>query len=163
MAGSIGVRGDFTASDLRGLARRFGDADQVRRLLALAAILAGASRSEAAKTGGVTLQIVRDWVLRFNAEGPDGLKSRKAPGKRSILNDAQRSALAEQVEAGRNRRIHSCEYRAAPPKGNEVIGCGKCRQRKAGMTEQRELNRKAKTVGVQSPRFNGIEIAPRQG
>jgi transposase len=68
--------------------------------LALAAILEGASRSEAAKIGGVTLQIVRDWVLRFNAEGPDVLKSRKAPGKRSILNDAQRRALAEQVEAG---------------------------------------------------------------
>lgn len=100
MAGSIGVRGDFAASDLRGLARRCGDADQVRRLLALAAILGGASRSEAAKIGGVTLQIVRDWVIRFNAEGPDGLKSRKAPGKPSILNDAQRRTLAEQVEVG---------------------------------------------------------------
>jgi transposase len=46
------------------------------------------------------LQIVRDWVLRFNAEGPDGLISRKAPGKASILNDEQRRALIEMVEAG---------------------------------------------------------------
>jgi transposase len=43
---------------------------------------------------------VRDWVIRFNADGPDGLVSRKAPGKASILNDEQRRALAEQVEAG---------------------------------------------------------------
>jgi transposase len=100
MAGAIGLRWDYSGGDLRRLARRSGDADQVRRLLALAVIFDGGSRSEAAKVGGVTLQIVRDWVLRFNAEGPDGLVSRKAPGKVPILNDAQRRALAEAVEAG---------------------------------------------------------------
>lgn len=100
MASSIGVRGDYSASDLRSLARRCGDAEQVRRLLAMASILDGGSRSDAAKIGGVTLQIVRDWVIRYNAAGPDGLKSRKAPGKPPILNDAQRQALAAQVEAG---------------------------------------------------------------
>src|ERR1700757_3593075 len=100
MAVSIEVRGDYSGSDLRGLARRCDDAVQVRRLLALASIRDGISRSEAAKIGGVTLQIVRDWVIRFNAEGPDGLKPRKAPGKPPILNDTQRRALAAQVEAG---------------------------------------------------------------
>ena len=100
MAGAIGLCGDYTGADLRRLARRRGDGDQVRRLLALAAILDGGSRSEAAKVGGVTLQIVRDWVIRFNAEGPDGLISRKAPGKVPILNDDQRRALARTVEAG---------------------------------------------------------------
>jgi transposase len=100
MAASIGVRGDCSASDLRRLARRCVDAEQVRRLLAIASILDGGSRSEAAKVGGVTLQIVRDWVIRHNAAGPDGLKSRKAPGKPPILNDAQRRGLAAQVEAG---------------------------------------------------------------
>ena len=100
MAGAIGLGSDYGAADLRRLARRCDDADQVRRLLALAVILDGGSRSEAAKLAGVTLQIVRDWVLRFNAEGPDGLASRKAPGKASILNDEQRRALAGIVEAG---------------------------------------------------------------
>lgn len=100
MAGAIGLREDHSGRDLRRLARRCGDAGQVRRLLALAVILDGGSRSEAAAVGGVTLQIVRDWVLRFNAEGPDGLASRKAPGKAPILNDAQRRGLAEIVEAG---------------------------------------------------------------
>jgi transposase len=100
MAGAIGIRGDYTGAALRRFARRCGDADQVRRLLSLAVILDGGRRSDAARVGGVTLQIVRDWVLRFNAEGPDGLISRKAPGKASILNDEQRRALIEMVEAG---------------------------------------------------------------
>ena len=66
----------------------------------MALILDGGSRSEAAKFTGVTLQIMRDWVLRFNAEGPEGLATRKAPGRASILNDEQRARLIEAVEAG---------------------------------------------------------------
>lgn len=100
MAAAIGVRTDYTSSDLRGFARRRGDADQVRRLLAVALILDGGSRSEAARVAGVTLQIVRDWVLRFNESGPDGLATRKAPGRASILNDEQRARLVEIVETG---------------------------------------------------------------
>ena len=75
-------------------------ADHVRRLLSLAVILDGGSRSDAARAGGVTLQIVRDGVLRFNAGGPDGLISRKAQGKASILNDKQRHTLVEILEFG---------------------------------------------------------------
>jgi transposase len=100
MGAAIGVRVDYTAADLRGFVRRCGDADQVRRLLAVALILDGGSRSEAARVAGVTLQIVRDWVVRFNEGGPDGLATRKAPGRASILNDAQRVRLAEIIETG---------------------------------------------------------------
>ena len=100
MAAAIGVRSDYTSADLRRFARRSGDPDQVRRLLALALILDGGSRGEAAKVAWVTLQIVRDWVLRFNEGGPDGLATRKAPGRSSILNDEQRAQLATVVEAG---------------------------------------------------------------
>jgi transposase len=100
MAAAIGVRTDYTSTDLRGFARRCGDGDQVRRLLAVALILDGGSRSDAAKVAGVTLQIVRDWVVRFNEGGPDGLATRKAPGRTSILNDEQRAKLAEIVETG---------------------------------------------------------------
>lgn len=100
MAAAIGVRTDYISADLRRFSRRCGDADQVRRLLAVALILDGGSRSEAAKFAGVTLQIVRDWVLRFNEGGPDGLATRKAPGRASILNDEQRARLAEIVEVG---------------------------------------------------------------
>jgi transposase len=100
MAAGIGVRSTYSSTDGRRCARRCDDPDQFRRSLALGLILDGRSRSGAAKTADVTLQIVRDWVIRFNADGPDGLASRNAPSKASILNDAQRRSLAEQVEAG---------------------------------------------------------------
>ncbi len=79
MAAPLPLRDDFTAADLRLAARRSRDANQARRLLALAVIYEGSSRTEAAEVGGVTVQVVRDWVLRFNAHGPDGLIDRKAP------------------------------------------------------------------------------------
>jgi transposase len=100
------LRPDFEAADLRTAARRTKDAAQGRRLLALAAIYDGASRTDAAKIGGVTLQIVRDWVLRFNAQGPDGLVDRKAPGRPPRLDDAHRAALAAAIESGPTPAIH---------------------------------------------------------
>ena len=100
MAAAIELRGDFSGDELRRLARESRDAKQVRRLLALAVIREGGRRTEAARIGGVGLQIVRDWVLRFNAEGPDGLLDRKAPGKSPTLSADQRTALARVVEAG---------------------------------------------------------------
>ncbi len=100
MGRALALRGDFTAADLKRLARSSRDADQTRRLLALAVIYDGGSRAEAAETGGVGRQIVRDWVERFNAEGPDGLVSRKPPGNPSKLNDAQRTELVRIVERG---------------------------------------------------------------
>ena len=72
----------------------------MRRLLALAAIYDGASRTHAARIGDVGLRTVRDWVLRFNARGPDGLVDGKAPGPRSKLDDAHRRALIAKIEAG---------------------------------------------------------------
>ena len=93
MGAAIGPRKDFSAEALRAMARRTKDGPRARRLLALAAIYDGATRGEAAKIGGVTLQIVRDWVLRFNADGPEGLLDRKAPGQPSLLKDEHRTAL----------------------------------------------------------------------
>jgi len=64
MPNAIALRPDFDAPALRGLARRSKDAAQARRLLSLAVIYDGGSRTEAALLGNVTLQIVRDWVVR---------------------------------------------------------------------------------------------------
>jgi transposase len=100
MSTPICVRTDFTGDDLRRLARDSRDGNQVRRLLALAAIYDGGSRTQAARIGGVGLQIIRDWVVRFNAEGPVGLLDHKAPGKVAILTAEHRAALARAVEAG---------------------------------------------------------------
>jgi transposase len=100
------LRGDFDASRLRGLAKKTKDGPQARRLLALAAIYDGVTRTEAAKIGGVGRQIIRDWVLRFNARGPDGLLNGKAPGQPSKLNDAQRQSIARMIESGPIPAIH---------------------------------------------------------
>jgi transposase len=100
MAAAIGLRDDYDAGALRAAARRSKIGPQARRLLALAAIYDGAARAEAAKIGGVTLQIIRDWVLKLNAHGPDGLIDRKAPGQAPRLNDTHRAALAAIIESG---------------------------------------------------------------
>jgi hypothetical protein len=75
----VALRSDYDAVRLRQLAHRSKDAPQTRRLLALAVIYEGGSRSQAAAIGGVSLQTVRDWVLRFNVHRPDGLLDGKAP------------------------------------------------------------------------------------
>ena len=106
MSAPIPLRQDFDASQLRGLARRSKDGPQARRLLALAAIYDGATRTEAAKIGGVGLQIIRDWVLRFNARGPDDLVNGKSPGHPCKLNDLQRQAIAEMIERGPIPAVH---------------------------------------------------------
>src|ERR1700724_4420951 len=102
----VPLRGDFDAQQLRRFARRTKDGPQARRLLALAAIYDGATRTEASKIGGVTLQIVRDWVVKFNAQGPDGLIDRKAPGQPPRLNDTHRAALAAMIESGPMPSLH---------------------------------------------------------
>ena len=106
MGTAIPLRGDFDAAGLRRLAKRSRDGSQSRRLLALAMIYDGHCRSDAARFAGVGLQIVRDWVLRFNAEGPEGLVNRKAPGPPYKLSEEQRAALAAVVESGPDPAIH---------------------------------------------------------
>ena len=104
MAAAIALRDDFTAEDLRRLARRTRDAGHARRLLALAEIYDGGARGDAARIGDVGLQTVRDWALRFNAGGPDGLIDGKAPGQPSKLNERQ--ALVAIIENGPIPAVH---------------------------------------------------------
>lgn len=106
MTTAIGLRTDFDGTALRRLARRTKDSAQARRLLALAEIYDGGTRSDAARVGGVTLQSVRDWALRFNAKGPEGLIDLKAPGPKPKLDDAQRLVLKQIVEQGPIPAIH---------------------------------------------------------
>lgn len=103
---TIPLRPDMTAADLRAAARKATAASHARRLLALAAIYDGATRCEAARMGGVTLQSVRDWVLKLNAGGPDGLVDRKSGGRPPRLNDQHRTALAGVIESGPIPAIH---------------------------------------------------------
>lgn len=106
MAAAIGLRADFDSARVRAFAKVSRDADQTRRLLSLAVIYDGGTRSAAARMSGVGLQTVRDWVLAFNAEGPEGLIDGKAPGQAPLLNPAQLQALVEIVEVGPTPAIH---------------------------------------------------------
>jgi len=100
MGSSIALREDYDGGSLRRLAKGCRDPRQVCRLLALAAAYDGMSRMAAAKIGGMDRQTLRDWVHRFNEEGPEGLKQRSGAGRRRLLNDTQMSALSVIVETG---------------------------------------------------------------
>src|ERR1700746_1251620 len=105
--GHLSILGPLSTLGSPHAAKRFiGLAIVARRLLALAAIYDGATRTEAAKIGGVGLQIIRDWVLRFNARGPDGLLDGKSTGQPSKLNDTQRQAIAGMIESGPIPAVH---------------------------------------------------------
>src|ERR1700724_3136280 len=105
MGTAVLLRGDFNGASLRALAKKSKDGNRTRRLVAIAEIYDGGSRSDAARIGGVGLQTIRDWVLRFNAKGPEGLKDSKAPGQPSLLKDEHRRALAQKVEDGPNPAV----------------------------------------------------------
>ena len=106
MAAAVALRSDYESRQLREFAKQSEDVDQVRRLLALAVVYDGGSRSDGARAGGVGLQTFRDWVLRFNAAGPDGLVNGKAPGQPPRLDQTQRSELAQLVEEGPIPAVH---------------------------------------------------------
>jgi transposase len=101
MGAPLGItRTDHTGADLRRLSRRCPDGTQVRRLLALALVLDGHSRSEAASLNGMDRQTLRDWVHRYNAAGVDGLKSHRNRGRPPALTEQQKAELRELVIKG---------------------------------------------------------------
>jgi transposase len=103
MPSAISIITDYSASELRRLAARSKHANQSRRLLSLAAVLDGESRGNAARIGGMDRQTLRDWVHRFNAKGPDGLKDILAKGQPARLTLDELTVLAEIVETGPDR------------------------------------------------------------
>jgi transposase len=106
MGQAIPVRTDYSAGEVRRFAKRAKDAAQARRLLAIAAVLDGASREDAAKIGGMDRQTLRDWVIRFNEQGPDGLINIPSPGVPPKLDDTHRAFLARIVKEGPIPAVH---------------------------------------------------------
>jgi len=100
MGRAIAVRTDYRSGDVRRIAQRVKNAAQARRLLAIAAVLDGAARQEAAKIGGMDRQTLRDWVIRFNEQGPDGLINKVSPGAPGKLTNEHKAFLARLVEDG---------------------------------------------------------------
>jgi transposase len=106
MGQAVPVRTDYTAGEVRRVAKRAKDAAQARRLLAIAAVLDGSSRTEAAEIGGMDRQTLRDWVVRFNEQGPEGLVNIPSPGVPPKLDAAHRAFLARIVEEGPIPAVH---------------------------------------------------------
>ena len=100
------TRMDHTAQELRALAAKSKDTAQARRMLAIAMVLEGASRLDAARQTGMDRQTLRDWVHRYNDVATEGLISRVAPGAAAKLTEAQMAELRELVIAGPDPKIH---------------------------------------------------------
>ena len=99
------TRTELSAVELRRAAARSREADAARRMLALALVLEGKSRREAAESCGMDRQTLRDWVIRYNAEGLAGLSDRVPPGPAFRLTPEQMVELSEIVEAGPNPAV----------------------------------------------------------
>ena len=93
MSRAVALRSDYSADELRKLAVASDDANQARRLLALAAVQDGFSRSEAARLNAMDGQTLRDWVLAFNEHGPQGLFNTRPPGRPPKLTPEQKAYL----------------------------------------------------------------------
>jgi transposase len=106
MGRAIAVRTDYTSGEVRRVAQRVKNAGQARRLLAIAAALDGALREDAAKIGGMDRQTLRDWVIRFNEQGPEGLINKSSPGAPGKLTDEHKAFLARIVEEGPIPAVH---------------------------------------------------------
>lgn len=100
MAGVIALKRELSSAEFRAAAKAAADAPQARRLLALAAIRDGKTRSEAARIGGMDRQTLVDWVHAYNERGIDGLINRVSPGRPSKLTDGQKAELKALVEEG---------------------------------------------------------------
>lgn len=100
------TRADLSAEELRQAARRSKDPAQSRRLLALALVLEGHTRTAAARAAGMDRQTLRDWVIRYNEDGIAGLCDRSRSGRPARLNAAQLAELAQLVEDGPDVAMH---------------------------------------------------------
>ena len=101
MGAAVAVtRGELTPAQLRAAARASGEPAQVRRLLAIALVLEGVPRQQAAAQCGMDRQTLRDWVHRYNESGVVGLRSRPSPGRAPLLTPEQKAELKALVVAG---------------------------------------------------------------
>jgi transposase len=94
------IRDDIPAAELRRLARRETNGRVASRLLGLANALDGRARGRAARLAGMDRQTLRDWGIRFNVEGVEGLRDRPKSGRRRWLDDGQLATLKALVLRG---------------------------------------------------------------
>ena len=100
MVAALTIRRDRTPVVLRKLAKAETDTRVARRLLAIANALSGMSRKGAAEAAGMDRQTLRDWVIRYNAHGPDGLYDCWSDGRPPRLAPEEQAELMRIVLAG---------------------------------------------------------------
>jgi transposase len=147
---AIALRKDWDAARVRAAAREAANADQVRRLLAIAAVYEGKNRAEAAQIGAMDRQSLRDWVHRFNAAGPAGLINRKARGAKRELSAEQERELTALIEAG-------------PERERDGVVRWRCRDLQKLIRERWQVDYHESTVGklVRRLGFRHISARPR--
>ena len=130
MGAALGLtRTDHTSGELRALSSKCPDSAQVRRLLALALVIDGRPRGEAAALAGMDRQTLCDWVHRYNASGVEGLKSRCPPGRVPALTEQQSrvARIGRQRTRSSNRQSRSLALRgSADRRGAAVFRNGAC-------------------------------------
>ena len=144
------TRRDLSAAELRRQAARSQDADATRRMLAIALVLDGHSRADAAATCGMDRQTLRDWVHRYNAEGIAGLSNRRAPGPTPRLSDGQEAELARWVETGADLE-------------RDGVVRWRCRDLRARIGHEFGVRFHERTVGepLAKLRFRRLSVRPR--
>ena len=144
------TRRDLSATELRRKAARSRDADAARRTLAIALVLDGHSRADAAAACGMDRQTLRDWVHRYNAEGLAGLANRRAPGPAPRLSAEQDAELARWVEDG-------------PDLARDGVVRWRCRDLQARIEREFGVRFHERTVGKLPARlrFRRLSVRPR--
>jgi putative transposase len=137
-----------SATELRHLAAKAKDGQMVRRLLALALLLEGKSRTEAATQCGMQRQTLRDWVHRYNAEGVTGLTSHTPPGPAPLLTDQQMADLKALVVAG-------------PDPEKDGIVRWRCADLRAQITQRYLVEVHERTVGKLLRKLDLTRLQPR--
>jgi transposase len=145
------TRDEHDASALRRLAARSREADAARRMLAIALVLEGSSRAAAATACGMDRQTLRDWVLRYNAEGIAGLSDRVAGrGPHHRLRPEHEAALRDLVRQGPSLEAHGVvRWRRA-----DLVAV--MRQRFGVAVDVRTMGRALRRLG-----FSRISVRPR--
>jgi transposase-like protein len=132
MGAPLEVRTDMEAAELRRLARRERDGRVAARLIALANVLDGMSRGAAARAAGMDRQTLRDWVIRFNAVGADGLRDQSRPGRPTRMTEGQQSrrrsrpsCCAAPIRIGTASRLGGLSICAGSPRSGSASATGR--------------------------------------
>jgi transposase len=142
------TRTELDAAGLREAAKRSKDAAASRRLLALALVLEGSNRTEAARAAGMDRQTLRDWVHRYNAEGIAGLSDAPRSGRPPALSEDQLQELKELVLAG-------------PDLERDGVVRWRCVDLQALIAERYEVVVHERTVGKLLRRIGLTRVQPR--